>query len=64
MDSVEKGLLSQQGLISNFGEKVRRSIQHLDTEINHLDQVRLKLEADLKDKVRAACGSGKGGGRG
>jgi hypothetical protein len=52
MDHVEKGLLWQQGLVTNFAEKVKRSITHLDTEINHLDQVRLKLEADLRDKVR------------
>lgn len=53
MDSVEKGLLWQQGMMGNFGEKVKRSLTHLDSEINNLDQVRMKLEADLRDKIGA-----------
>eukprot|EP00798_Chlamydomonas_sp_ICE-L_P032200 gene32200-16747_t len=53
MDGVEKTLLNQQGLVSNFEMKVKRSIDHLSSELNSLDQVRQKLEADLRDKISA-----------
>ena len=58
MDQVEKGLLWQHGMVTNFAEKIKRSITHLDAEINHLEQVRLKLESDLRDKVRFGQGLG------
>jgi hypothetical protein len=31
--------------------QVRRAIDHLDKEIGQLEAVRLRLEADLRDKV-------------
>lgn len=53
MDDVEIVLMKQQGLIGTFADKVKRSIQHLDHEVDQLEQCRMKLDADLKDKIEA-----------
>lgn len=53
MDDVEIVLMKQQGLIGSFVERVRRSMSQLDQEVQHLEQCRIRLEADLKDKVEA-----------
>ena len=52
MDDVEGVLIHQQGLMSSFIEKVKRALTHLDREMQQLEHVRVKLEADLRDKVR------------
>ncbi len=52
MDNVELVLISQKGLVSAFDERIKRAMQSLDAELQQLDLVRRKLEADLKDKVR------------
>lgn len=51
MDGVERNLLSQQGLLAGFAERVKRCVTTLDREVASLDAVRGKLVADLKDKV-------------
>lgn len=52
MDNVEMVLINQKGLVNAFDERVKRALQSLDAELQQLDLVRRKLEADLKDKVR------------
>lgn len=53
MDDVETVLMKQQGVIGSFMERVKRSMSQLDQEVQHLEQCRIRLEADLKDKVEA-----------
>mmetsp|Transcript_28996 Transcript_28996/g.53289 ORF Transcript_28996/g.53289 Transcript_28996/m.53289 type:complete len:519 (-) Transcript_28996:325-1881(-) len=53
MDEVEKTLLRQQGFLANFSDKVKRALAQVDREVNQLDVVRQRLEADLRDKIDA-----------
>lgn len=53
MDDVEAVLLQQQGLVGTSAERVQRAIGHLDREMQQLDMARVKLEADVRDKVCA-----------
>lgn len=54
MDDVERSLLNQQGLLTSFAERVKRAVEQVNREIAALENVRQKLEADLRDKVGGA----------